>query len=197
MVCGGQIHRHECPELFVKVRCTGADATLSACSEKLNISGPVAFKTKTFLVSPSKKLFLSDSLNSRQEPIMSWQQYVDTYLIGSGKCAEGAIISAGGDGGIWARSPGLRVTPDEVSKLLRAFVDPGDAATSGIRVGGRKYMFLRSDGDAVYAKERDDGLVAMRTRTALVLALYSKGTVPGECATAVGRVADYLRQHGY
>lgn len=139
----------------------------------------------------------SDSLNSRQEPIMSWQQYVDTYLIGSGKCAEGAIISAGGDGGIWARSPGLRVTPDEVSKLLRAFVDPGDAATSGIRVGGRKYMFLRSDGDAVYAKERDDGLVAMRTRTALVLALYSKGTVPGECATAVGRVADYLRQHGY
>jgi profilin len=128
---------------------------------------------------------------------MSWQQYVDTYLIGSGKCVEGAILSAAGDGGVWAKSAGLQVTPEEAGRLLRAFSDPSEAATSGIRIGGRKYMFLRSDGEAVYAKEHDDGLVAMRTRTALVLALYSKGIVPGECATAVGRVADYLRQHGY
>ena len=128
---------------------------------------------------------------------MSWQQYVDTYLIGSGKCSDGAIVSAAGDGSVWARSPGFQLSPQEAALLVKTFSDSSQAAASGLYVGGRKYMFLRCDGEAVYGKEREDGVVVMKTRTALVIGLYTKGTVPGECATAVGRVADYLKQHGY
>lgn len=128
---------------------------------------------------------------------MSWQQYVDAYLTGSGKCSEAGIVSAGGDGGIWARSPGFQLSPNESKQLIQSFSDASQAASTGLFVGGRKYMFLRSDGEAVYAKEREDGIVAMKTRSALVVAQYNKGILPGECATAVGRIVDYLKQHGY
>lgn len=128
---------------------------------------------------------------------MSWQQYVDTYLTGSGKVSEAGIISAAGDGSIWARSPHFQLSPEEAQRLAASFADTGQAAASGVHVGGRKYMFLRGDDDAVYAKEHDDGVVAMKTRSTIIVAQYTKGTLPGECATAVGRIADYLRDSGF
>ena len=38
---------------------------------------------------------------------MSWQGYVDTNLVGTGKVSEAAII--GLKGGVWATSPGFNV----------------------------------------------------------------------------------------
>ena len=42
---------------------------------------------------------------------MSWQDYIDTQLIG--KDLKNAVI-AGHDGNVWAKSPDFNVTPNEI-----------------------------------------------------------------------------------
>lgn len=65
---------------------------------------------------------------------MSWQEYVDTSLIGSTNFVEAAII--GMDGGIWASSPGLALSNEDATGILAAFTDNRDAKAEGFTIGG-------------------------------------------------------------
>jgi profilin len=68
---------------------------------------------------------------------MSWQQYVDDGLVGTGKVASAAIF--GQDTATWAQSaafPGMN--PEQVRALLTGFGDPSGLRANGIRVGGDK-----------------------------------------------------------
>lgn len=101
---------------------------------------------------------------------MSWQAYVDTNLVGTGKIAMACII--GHDGNTWATSKGftvrlsaarrfhvshlrawLQVSPAEGKKLAGAFNDPSDIIANGIHAGGVKYLALRYNDRSVYGKK--------------------------------------------
>lgn len=126
---------------------------------------------------------------------MSWQVYVDQQLLGSGKVKEAAICSL--DGNIWARSAGFQAMTEELKKLIATFHNTKEAAQNGIFLGNKKYFFLRCTDDTIYAKLGDDGFVAMQTNMCLIVALFAKPVSAAECATAVGRIADYLKSAGY
>jgi profilin len=67
---------------------------------------------------------------------MSWQDYVDVNLVGSGKVSRACII--GLDGGVWASSPGFQVSGDEATKLLKAFQDPSGIRANGLYANGQR-----------------------------------------------------------
>lgn len=73
---------------------------------------------------------------------------------------------------------GLRVSPDEGAALGRAFSRKkyDDFRAKGILVGGKKYIFLRTDDDdrIVVARCKDETLTMQKTKTGIEL--YNAGS---------------------
>lgn len=72
---------------------------------------------------------------------MSWQEYVDSGLVGSGKISMAALV--GHDGSVWAQSsnfPGLAA--GQLEALLKGFQDPSGLRVEGIRIGNDKVKLV-------------------------------------------------------
>lgn len=81
---------------------------------------------------------------------MSWQSYVDTNLLGTGKVSHAAIL--GLKGGVWAASAGFSLSPEEQKQLVAMFDNPSGVQASGLHAAGKKYFCLRADDRSVYGK---------------------------------------------
>jgi len=78
---------------------------------------------------------------------MSWQAYVDSTLLGSGKVNAAAIFSAAGDS-VWATSAGFAVMPEEIKLLATAFGDGSkvpELPSPGFHIGGVKYITIKCE----------------------------------------------------
>jgi len=67
--------------------------------------------------------------------------------------------------------------------------------TSGVRIAGVKYQFLRDtdDGKTVLAKKKGEGAITMMsTKTAVVIAHVEEGKQQGAVNKGVSVIADYL-----
>ncbi|KAL9709589.1 profilin, required for normal timing of actin polymerization in response to thermal stress [Leucoagaricus gongylophorus] len=126
---------------------------------------------------------------------MSWQEYVDSQLIQSGKVTEAAII--GLQGGIWAKSQGIQLSPEEEKAIIAGFDKPDQIQANGIRAGGVKYFTLQAGEDNIYGKKGLDGIVLARTKKAILLGTYKAPIQASETTMIVGRLNDYLRNLGY
>ncbi|KAF8537858.1 profilin [Trichophaea hybrida] len=127
---------------------------------------------------------------------MSWQAYVDSSLIGSGKVDKAAIFSAAGDS-VWAASPGFKVEPAEIKALVEGFKDPSKLQANGIFIEGVKNFSLRCDDRSIYGKKNKEGIVCVKTKQAILVAHYPETVQPGEAAKIVEALADYLIGVGY
>lgn len=67
---------------------------------------------------------------------MSWQEYIDTTLVGSGHISQATIL--GVDGSVWATSEGFAVGGEEVERVVGAFSDPGQIRLQGLFLAGNK-----------------------------------------------------------
>ncbi|KAG0245832.1 profilin [Mortierella sp. GBAus27b] len=127
---------------------------------------------------------------------MSWQEYVDSRLLGTGKVAKAAIY--GLNGGAWASSAGYTPADAEIVKLNKAFTDIGDIAANGIILEGQKYVFLRKPFDhVIYARKDNTGIVAVKTNQAIILGFYDDPSRAGDCNAVVESLGDYLISVGY
>ncbi|XP_077866427.1 uncharacterized protein LOC144354642 [Saccoglossus kowalevskii] len=128
---------------------------------------------------------------------MSWQKYVDDSLIKTKKIAKGSIHTH--DGAMKAGSKGFKPTPAEVKTALFGInKDASKFHTSGITIAGVKYTFLRSEpGKSAYAKKGDNGLIVVKTKKAVIIGVYTKGTQPGAATVVVEKLADYLKGAGF
>jgi len=86
----------------------------------------------------------------REDLIMSWQGYVDNNLVGTGKVSMAAII--GLKGGVWASSPGLNVSMEEQTAIIKGLDDPSPLQANGIFVSGKKYLTLQANPRSIYGK---------------------------------------------
>lgn len=67
--------------------------------------------------------------------------------------------------------------------------------TSGVKIAGVKYQFLRGedDGKIVYAKKKGEGAITMQsTKTAVVIAHVEEGKQQGAVNKGVAIIAEYL-----
>ncbi|KAG1813674.1 profilin [Suillus subaureus] len=106
---------------------------------------------------------------------MSWQAYVDSNLVGTGRVKQAAIL--GKAGGIWAKSAEIKISPEEQKAITAAFTNKAAVQASGFRVADKKYFFLSSDtyGDdpnliVVQGKKEADGAVLAQTKQAILTA---------------------------
>ncbi|BGP27019.1 profilin [Rhodotorula toruloides] len=126
---------------------------------------------------------------------MSWQAYVDTNLVGSGKVSKAAIL--GQQGGVWAQSAGYNLSQEEQNNLIKIHSDPGHAQANGVRAQGQKFLTIRADDRSVYGKKQADGIIVVKTKQAILAAEYAHPTQPGEATKVVEELADYLISVGY
>lgn len=117
-------------------------------------------------------------------------------MIGSGKVDRAAIYSRAGDS-VWAQSVGFDVSAPEISELARGFEDPSKLQANGLHVQSQKYFLLRADDRSIYGKHEESGIVAVRTKQAILVAHYSAPTQPGEATKVVEQLGDYLIGVGY
>ena len=125
---------------------------------------------------------------------MSWQEYVDNNLVGTGHVKKAAIV--GHDGSTWATSAGFTVSTADAKKLLAAFSNPADVLANGIHLGSEKYMTIKTDDRSVYGKKGATGIVSVKTGQAILIGVYDETIQPGQAATTVERLADYLIDNG-
>lgn len=126
---------------------------------------------------------------------MSWNAYTES-LISTGKIDKAAIYSAAGDS-LWAESGGFQIAPQEISSIAGGYADPSQLQAHGLHVQGKKYFLLRADERSVYAKQDDQGIVAVKTKQAIVIAHYPSGVQAQEATAVVEKLADYLISVGY
>ncbi|KAF9223114.1 profilin [Gyrodon lividus] len=126
---------------------------------------------------------------------MSWQVYVDSNLLGSGKIKRAAIL--GQKGGVWAISSGYNLSLDEQKAAIAAFSKPAEVQASGIRLGGQKFFTLQCNERSVYGKKAADGCVLVKTKQAILIAEYVAPIQAPEATPIVEGLADYLINANY
>jgi len=132
---------------------------------------------------------------------MSWQDYVDNNLVGTGKISRACII--GLKGGVWATTAGFTLTPAEVTEIIKSLNALGNdtllqgVQASGIRAAGAKYFFLQATARSIYCKKGADGIILTKTNQAVLLGEYKAPVQAGEATVIVEGLADYLLGVGY
>jgi len=134
----------------------------------------------------------------------SWQEWIDTYLMGAqynnSRTLKTAIICGSGDGNPWAKSSGLDdVTATEVKTIAAGFDNPSGFYASGLHFNGTKFVYVSGDSHVIRARTLDKktGLHIVKTKTALVLSTYEDTTPAGQVAKVVEGVGDHLKNSGY
>ncbi|KAF8799814.1 profilin [Phlegmacium glaucopus] len=126
---------------------------------------------------------------------MSWQTYVDTNLVGTGKVSKAAIL--GLKGGVWATSHGFTLSTEEQAAIVEGFVTPDKVQASGIRLAGQKYFTLSVIDRTIQGKKGADGVVVVKTTQAVLVAEYTAPIQAPEATKVVESLADYLISVGY
>ncbi|KAJ7040980.1 profilin [Mycena alexandri] len=121
---------------------------------------------------------------------MSWQAYVDTNLVGSGKISRAAIL--GKQGGVWATSAGYNLSAEEQKAVIGAFGNLEAVQASGLRLAGVKFFTTKADERSIYGKKGADGYVIVQTTQAILVAEYAAPTQAPEAVTVAEGLADYL-----
>eukprot|EP00761_Pharyngomonas_kirbyi_P010633 gb/GECH01010654.1/.p1 GENE.gb/GECH01010654.1/~~gb/GECH01010654.1/.p1 ORF type:complete len:125 (+),score=20.45 gb/GECH01010654.1/:1-375(+) len=123
---------------------------------------------------------------------MSWQDYVDYNLLGTGRVKEAAMI--GVDGSIWAASKDFNVS--EAPQIVDAFKNPQKIYTNGIWINEIQYFPLRVDDSVIYAKKNKKGVAISKTEQSIIIGVYDENIQPASCNATVEGLADFLRQQG-
>ncbi|KAK0188519.1 profilin [Armillaria mellea] len=126
---------------------------------------------------------------------MSWQVYVDTNLVGSGRISRAAII--GQQGGVWAASAGYNLSTEEQNAIINGYKNVSSVQASGIRAAGQKFFTLQANERSIYGKKAADGIVIVKTKQAILVAEYVAPTQAPEATPIVEGLADYLISVGY
>jgi len=128
---------------------------------------------------------------------MSWQDYVNNNLLGSGACS--AALISGHDGAVWAVGGDFPkpVTAAELTAINAGFTDPSGFQANGAYLGGERHIFINCDGTVMRLKKGAGGAVIVKTLQTLVLAKYNDAIQPGQCSVMVEKLGDYLKGVGY
>jgi len=129
---------------------------------------------------------------------MSWQGYIDEQLLGT-KLIKHAVI-CGHDGNIWATSKDFKVDPQELKDIIGKFASVEQLASTGIKVGGVKYMYLSSEDrqlKVVRAKKGQNGVHCIKTTQTFIVCVYEDPVVPEQAALVTEKLGDYLMTVGF
>ncbi|MEV6775692.1 profilin [Streptomyces syringium] len=126
---------------------------------------------------------------------MDWQAYVDNNLVGTGKIAKAAIF--GLEKGDLAASPGFTISPAEQNAIRAGYSKPDALQASGVHLGGEKYFTISVADRTIQAKKGPNGAVVVKTKEAIIVAVYHGPIQAPEVTPTVESLADYLIGTGH
>ncbi|KAF2473059.1 Profilin/allergen [Lindgomyces ingoldianus] len=130
---------------------------------------------------------------------MSWQAYVDQSLVGTGNIDKAVISDVSGKT-IWAATPGFTISDAERKAIADSFSDKSDPKqiiVNGFHVNGEKYMTIDSTDESLKGKKGKEGLIAMKTTQALLIAHHPAEVQTTNAFSSVAELSDYLIKVGY
>lgn len=75
---------------------------------------------------------------------------------------------------------------------MKGFDDASSLQANGLHVQGQKYFLLRADDRSIYGKHEDTGIIAVRTKQAVIVGHYAAPVQAGEATKVVEAMGDYL-----
>jgi len=81
--------------------------------------------------------------------------------------------------------------------LVAGFKDPSGLQATGLHIKGQKYFLLKNDERSIYGRHETEGIIAVKTKQAILIAHYPPGVEAGEATLIVEKLADYLISVGY
>ncbi|CAG8718770.1 18218_t:CDS:2, partial [Acaulospora morrowiae] len=126
---------------------------------------------------------------------MSWQEYVDNQLVVHECISQAAIY--GQNGSLWATSPGFSLSPEEVTSIVEAFGNAEKIQANGIFCNSHKYFALSHDETNIHGRMDKDGVIASKTKSAVIIVIYTGEMAGGNANKIVTGLADYLISQGY
>jgi len=138
------------------------------------------------------QLLLSNGIKERN--METWQDYVE-HLTSFGKVTQAAIV--GLDGTIWAQSPELNISSDEISQSLAGFKDDSILLAAGIHINGVKYMYRRPYENQIQFKYQETGVHIAKTTTCIIIGTYIAGMEPIHTQVEISRTQELLLEAGY
>uniref|UniRef100_A0A5S6R055 Profilin n=1 Tax=Trichuris muris TaxID=70415 RepID=A0A5S6R055_TRIMR len=126
---------------------------------------------------------------------MSWADFVQSNLIGTGCVSKAAICSL--DGQIWAISDNFQLSSQEAATAANAFKNKDGVQANGLKFEGKKYFVLQVDDERIIGKRESTGFFVYKTLSTVIISVYQDGIQPEQCSKHTGALADYFRQTGY
>nr|XP_056721417.1 profilin-4 [Euleptes europaea] len=109
--------------------------------------------------------------------------------------ANAALIKIS-DGKVLASTPSFKIH-SQTKFLIDAFYkNLHQVRKNGLYFKAQHYTCVRADDIAIYGKGKDNGLVAVKTKSFILVATYTQGMYPSVCVEAVEKLADYFRAKG-
>ncbi|KAG2222115.1 hypothetical protein INT45_007551 [Circinella minor] len=128
---------------------------------------------------------------------MSWQYYVDEYLMKNGNVSEGGIFGLK-DGSPWATSPSFEVKSSDIKEIIAGLRDTNSPLfASGIHVAGIQYLTLKANGRSTYGKKGATGVCIAKAGQCLVIGVYKENIRGGDCANTVENMVGFLLENDY
>ncbi|XP_048375166.1 profilin-4 [Sphaerodactylus townsendi] len=109
--------------------------------------------------------------------------------------ANAALVNIN-DGRVLASTPGFKIQSQTQVLIDAFFKDLHQVRKNGLYFKAQAYNCIRADDGAIYAKDRDTGLIAVKTKSFILVATYGQGMYPSVCVEAVEKLADYFRKKG-
>ena len=129
---------------------------------------------------------------------MSWQEYVDVELIGSGYCKTASII--GMDGTEHAVSLNGHIEKNEITNLISLF---GDAkkrqAGNKLKLKGNECV-IKFGGDRTIScqiEDSKDGFICVKTKQTIIVTGYGDYISHDDCWNVIQKFSDYLILKGF
>jgi len=128
---------------------------------------------------------------------MSWQQYVDTNLVGTGQVTQAGIYDLQGNPWAYTQQPPFAAQVAEVAAVSAHFAAPSGLAATGATIAGVKYMFVRGEENAeIYVKKGNTGVYFYRCNTCIIVAFHDDKIQPGTCSACTAKLGDFLKEQG-
>ncbi|XP_067400787.1 profilin-4 [Emydura macquarii macquarii] len=110
------------------------------------------------------------------------------------KHVEHAAIIKLKDGTVWASTTGFNLQPQSALLLSYAFCkNLLQVRREGLYFTEKHYKCVRADEGSIYLKNEDEGLIAVKTNSYILVGTYSEDMYPSVCVEAVEKLADYFR----
>jgi len=126
---------------------------------------------------------------------MSWDAYVDS--LKQRGMVHGAIC--GTDGSWFVASDGSKITLDELKVILNNY-GKDTMYTTGVKLGGVKYMYLSSQDFSPFSlrcKKGASGAHLVKSNTTMMVGIYDETKKAEEAAVAVESVVESLIKANY